>query len=57
MVEPKFAITPESTEIKLFAETEIPWGELAFRTVKTALEHFFECRRLGEFTLKRARID
>ena len=57
MVEPKFAITPESTEIKLFTEAEIPWSELAFRTVKTALEHFFECRRTGEFTLKRARID
>ena len=57
MAEPKFAVTPESTEIKLFTEAEIPWGELAFRTVKTALEHFFECRRLGEFTLKRSRID
>ena len=57
MVEPKFAITPESTEIKLFTEAEIPWGELAFRTVKTALEHYFECRRKGEFTLKRSRID
>ena len=57
MAEPKFAITPESTEIILFSEAEIPWNELAFRTVKTALEHFFECRRVGEFTLKRARID
>ena len=57
MVEPKFAVTPESTEIKLFSEGEIPWGELAFRTVKMALEHYFECRRAGEFTLKRARID
>ena len=57
MVEPKFAVTPESTEIKLFTEAEIPWGELAFRTVKTALEHYFECRRTGEFMLKRSRID
>ena len=57
MAEPKFAVTPESTEIKLFTEAEIPWGELAFRTVKTALEHFFECRRTGEFMLKRSRID
>ena len=55
--EPKFALTPESTEIQLFTEAEIPWTELAFRTVKTALEHYFECHRLGEFTLKRAKID
>ncbi len=57
MSEPKFATTPESTEIALFAENDIPWKELAFRTVKTALEHFFECRRSGEFTLKRAKIE
>ena len=57
MVEPKFATTPESTEIQLFTEAEIPWNELAFRTVKTALEHFFECRKTGKFTLKCARID
>lgn len=57
MSEPKFAITPESTEIRLFREDEIPWKELAFRTVKTALEHYFECRRAGVFTLKCAKID
>lgn len=57
MAEPKFALTPESTEIQLFTEADIPWKELAFRTVKTALEHFFECRRVGKFTLKCARID
>lgn len=57
MSEPKFAITPESTEIRLFREDEIPWKELAFRTVKTALEHYFECRRKGEFTLLNAKID
>lgn len=54
---PKFALTPESTEIELFTEAEIPWNELAFRTVKTALEHFFECRKAGVYTLKRGRID
>ena len=57
MSEPKFATTPESTEIALFGEHEIPWKELAFFAVKTALEHYFECRRSGEFTLKRAKIE
>ncbi len=57
MNQAKFAITPESTEIELFTEADIPWKELAFRTVKTALEHYFDCRRTGEFTLKRAKID
>lgn len=57
MTEAKYATTPESTEIQLFREEEIPWRELAFRTVKTALEHFFECRRRGEYILKRAKIE
>ncbi len=55
--EPKFALTPESTEIALFTEADIPWKDLAFRTVKGALEHYFECRKTGEFTLKRGRVD
>ena len=57
MSEAKYATTPESTDIRLFREDEIPWKELAFRTVKTALEHYFECRRKGEFTLLSAKID
>ncbi|PWW46338.1 NUDIX hydrolase [Melaminivora alkalimesophila] len=40
---------PETIEARLFAEDEIPWDELAFRTVRTTLEHFFADRRLGRF--------
>lgn len=57
MAEPKYAITPESTEIELFTEEQIPWKELAFRTVKAALEHYFECRRTGQFSVRRGRVD
>ncbi|MCV2354806.1 NUDIX hydrolase [Paucibacter sp. B2R-40] len=38
---------PETLEAKLFHEHEIPWDELAFRTVRETLKHFFEDRRLG----------
>ena len=57
MSEANYTTTPESTEIRLFREDEIPWKDLAFRTVKTALEHYFECRRKGAFTLLNAKID
>jgi ADP-ribose pyrophosphatase YjhB (NUDIX family) len=30
---------PESLEVRLFAPADIPWDELAFRTVRRALEH------------------
>ena len=57
MSEPKYEITPESTEINLYREDEIPWDELAFRTVKTALEHYFECRKTGVFSVKCATLE
>ena len=34
-------VTSESLEVRLFRESEIPWNELAFLTVKLTLEHFF----------------
>jgi len=37
---PAFAAGPESLEVALFEWDEIPWAELAFPSVKWALEHF-----------------
>jgi ADP-ribose pyrophosphatase YjhB (NUDIX family) len=42
---------PETIEARLFHEAEIPWSELAFRTVRLTLEHYFADRRLGRYTL------
>ena len=39
----------ESLEVRLFLETEIPWGEIAFKTVRETLLCFFEDRRKGRF--------
>ena len=39
----------ETIEARLFGEDEIPWEEIAFRTVKETLEHYFEDRRKGSF--------
>jgi ADP-ribose pyrophosphatase YjhB (NUDIX family) len=41
----------ESLDVALFHESEIPWRELAFRTVSTTLRHYFEDRRGGGFRL------
>lgn len=40
---------PETQQAQLFREQDIPWDELAFRTVKTTLECFFVDRRKGQF--------
>ena len=39
----------ETQEARLFAEHEVPWDELAFRTVKYSLQQWFADRRAGAF--------
>jgi len=39
----------ETIEARLFAEDEIPWDEIAFRTVKETLERYFADRRAGRY--------
>jgi ADP-ribose pyrophosphatase YjhB (NUDIX family) len=49
LLDTEFAPGTETLEARLFHEHEIPWDELAFRTVRQTLEHFFEDRRRGAF--------
>jgi hypothetical protein len=48
---------PETIEARLFHEHEIPWDQIAFRTVKLTLRHYFECRRSGDFAFHCGDID
>jgi len=41
----------ETQEARLFAEHEIPWDEIAFRTVKETLQHYFADAKKGKFEL------
>lgn len=45
---PVFNPGPESLEARLFAEADIPWDEIAFKTTRETLRCFFEDRRRGE---------
>ena len=49
LLDTAFAPGPETIEAKLFREEEIPWDELAFRTVRDTLKYFFADRRRGQF--------
>jgi ADP-ribose pyrophosphatase YjhB (NUDIX family) len=40
---------PETIEARLFHEHEVPWSELAFRTVRETLERYFADRRRGHY--------
>lgn len=50
MTSPHFApSTSESLEVKLFAWKDIPWNELAFPTVKLALQFYDRTKHLSDF--------
>ena len=42
----------ETLEARLFSEAEIPWDELAFRTVKQTLQHYFADRKTGVYPFR-----
>jgi ADP-ribose pyrophosphatase YjhB (NUDIX family) len=45
----RFAPGPETIEAQLFTEEQIPWEEIAFRTVRETLLRYFDDRRSGHF--------
>ena len=46
----------ETLEARLFQEDEVPWYEIAFRTVRETLRYFFDDRRRGQFGIHSADI-
>lgn len=57
LLDTDFAPGEESLEVKLFDEADIPWDELAFRTVSMTLRHFFADRARGHFELHTGAIE
>ena len=49
----QFAAGPESLEVRLFAWDEIPWSELAFPSVRWALDQYREAAQSGDFRARR----
>lgn len=53
----RFAPGTESLEVRLCDESDIPWNELAFATVRNALMRYFSDRRSGHFALHVSTIE
>jgi ADP-ribose pyrophosphatase YjhB (NUDIX family) len=49
LVDLEFRPGEESLEVALFQEAELPWKEIAFRTVGLTLKHWFADRARGSF--------
>jgi ADP-ribose pyrophosphatase YjhB (NUDIX family) len=46
----------ETQEARLFSEQDIPWDDLAFRTVKETLQHYFADLKKGKFEIHQVDI-
>ena len=44
-----FGPGPESLEVALYEEQDIPWGDIAFPVIEQTMRLFFEDRRRGAF--------
>jgi ADP-ribose pyrophosphatase YjhB (NUDIX family) len=49
LLDTAFAPGSETLEARLFHENEVPWDEIAFRTVRETLLRYFADRREGRF--------
>ncbi len=49
LAHPEFSAGPESLEVALFAWRDIPWTDLAFPSVRWALDHFREAHGKSVF--------
>lgn len=56
LLDTNFNPGPETMEARLFTQAEIPWDELAFRTVRMTLQNYFDDRREGQFGIHCADI-
>ncbi|WP_237060077.1 NUDIX hydrolase [Microbulbifer sediminum] len=56
LTDTNFGAGPESLEVELFREEEIPWQEIAFPIMSETLTHYFSDRREGSYPLHRGVI-
>src|ERR1044072_10024794 len=47
LLDTDFGVGPESLEVGLYEESEVPWDDIAFLSVEFALRRYFEDRRNG----------
>jgi hypothetical protein len=57
LLKPDFHPTRESSEVKLLAEAEIPWDDIAFKVIAKTLRHYLQDRPEGRFVFRTEKID
>ena len=49
MTSPHFQTTPESAEVRLMREKDIPWHDIAFPVIRETLKSYFKDRKADHF--------
>jgi ADP-ribose pyrophosphatase YjhB (NUDIX family) len=57
LVDLGFGPGTESLEVQLFDEQDVPWEQLAFRTITRTLRNWFLDRKLGAFPLRLSTLE
>ena len=57
LIDLEFGPGPESLEVRLFDEADIPWETLAFRTIARTLRNWFLDRKQGAFPLRLSTLE
>ena len=55
--EPDFSPGEESLEVALYNEQDIPWRDLAFRTIEYTLKNFFTDRKAGAYRVHTGKLN
>ena len=53
----EYSAGPESEEVRLFSESEIPWDDIAFSVIEKTLELYFQDKKKGNFSIHFDTID
>lgn len=56
LLDGKFGCGHESLDVRLFDESDVPWDDLAFKTVRETLRLYFSDRAAGQFPFHMADI-
>ena len=57
LLDGKYSPGPESEEVELFSESEIPWDDIAFTVIEKTLRLYYEDKKKGNFSIHFDTID
>lgn len=57
LLEKRYSSGPESLEVDLYTERDIPWDQLAFAAVRETLKYYYQDKNSGQFRIRTGEIE